>query len=225
MGPSRPTSRTTARRAGGSSLARVREQGEAPRSGFSRREVAEFAGCSLSAIDKAIEQRVVPKRTDHGETVIGEDGLAVMVMLCHARLDLPVKAKHLVREWISNDRPFAGTHRNDLELSDVVVLRVPESAREIVAEAAAYARDRDRLIVSDPDIFGGQPVIAGTRIPVHAMAERLEAGDSIDMLAEDFPHVDRRAFQIAARYARTHPRRGRPAKPWRSPASRRTSRV
>jgi len=224
MGSSRPTSRTTARRAGGSTPVRVREQGETPRSGFSRREVAEFAGCSLSAIDKAIEQRVVPKRKDHGETVIGEDGLAVMVMLCHAQLDLPVKAKHLVRDWISNDRPFAGARRN-LELSDVVVLRVPESAREIVAEAAAYARDRDRLIVSDPDIFGGQPVIAGTRIPVHTLAERLEGGDSIDMLAEDFPHVDRRAFQIAGRYARTHPRRGRPAKPWLSPASRRASRV
>ena len=64
-------------------------------------------------------------------------------------LDLPVKAKHLVREWISKDRPFAG-RTGTLELSDVVVLRVPEPAREVVAEAEAYAADRDRLIVSDP---------------------------------------------------------------------------
>jgi hypothetical protein len=56
---------------------------------FSRREVAEFAGVSLQAVDKAIEQRVVAKRRVHAETLISEDGLAVMVMLGYAKLDLP----------------------------------------------------------------------------------------------------------------------------------------
>ena len=191
---------------------------------FSRREVAEFAGCSLQAIDKAIEQRVVPKRRERAETVIGEDGLAVMVMLGSAKLDLPVKAKQLVRQWISEERPFAKSGEQALTLSDVIVLRVPESAREVVALAETYAADRERFIVSDPHIFGGQPVIAGTRIPAHTVAERLDSGDTIDVLAEDYPHVDPRAFEVAARYARTHPRRGRPLKPWRDGASRRSSR-
>jgi uncharacterized protein (DUF433 family) len=191
---------------------------------FSRREVAEFAGCSLQAIDKAIEQRVVPKRRKRAETVIGEDGLAVMVMLGYAKLDLPVKAKQLVRQWISEERPFAKSGEQVLKLSEVIVLRLPEPAREVVAEAETYAADRDRLIMSDPRIFGGQPVIAGTRIPVHTVAERLDAGDTIGVLAEDYPHVDPRAFEIAARYSRTHPRRGRPVKPWRDTASRRASR-
>lgn len=192
---------------------------------FSRREVAEFAGCSLQAIDKAIEQRVVPKRRKRAETVIGEDGLAVMVMLGYTKLDLPVKAKQLVRQWISQERPFAKKGEQALELSEVIVLRVPEPARQIVAAAEAYAADRERFIASDPRIFGGQPILAGTRIPVHMVAERFEAGDTLDVLAEDFPHVDRRAFEVAARYARTHPRRGRPAKPWRDETTRRTSRV
>lgn len=89
----------------------------------------------------------------------------------------------------------------------------------MVAEAERYAADRDRLIVSDTRIFGGQPVIAGTRIPVHTVAERLVAGDTIAVFAEDYPHVDPRAFEVAARYSRTHPRRGRPVKPWRGTAS------
>jgi len=192
---------------------------------FSRREVAEFAGCSLQAIDKAIEQRVVPKRRKRAETVISEDGLAVMVMLGYAKLDLPVKAKQLVRHWISQERPFAKKGEQALRLSEVIVLRVPEPAREVVAEAEAYAADRDRFIASNPHIFGGQPVIAGTRIPVHTVAQRLDAGDTVDVLAEDYPHVDPRAFEVAARYARTHPRRGRPAKPWRDGTTRRTSRA
>jgi uncharacterized protein (DUF433 family) len=112
-----------------------------------------------------------------------------------------------------------------LELSDVIVLRVPEPAREIVAEAETYAADRDRFIESNPHIFGGQPVIAGTRIPVHTVAQRLDFGETVDMLAEDYQHVEPRAFEVAARYARMHPRRGRPAKRWREAATRRTSRA
>lgn len=190
---------------------------------FSRREVAEFAGCSLQAIDKAIEQRVVPKRRTRAETVIGEDGLAVMVMLGYTKLDLPVRTKQLVRQWLAETRPFAEKGEQTLKLSEVLVVRVPEPVKEVVAEAEAYAADRDRLIASDPHVFGGQPVIAGTRIPVHTVAERLDAGDTLEVLAEDYPQVEPRALEVAARYAKTHPRRGRPTKPWRD-ASRRTSR-
>src|SRR5919109_4625672 len=192
---------------------------------FSRREVAEFAGCSLQAIDKAIEQRVVPKRRGKTETLIGEDGLAVMLMLTHTKLDLPVKTKQLVRQWLAESRPFAKKGEQTLELSEVLVVRVPEPVKEIVAEAEAYAADRDRFITSDPHVFGGQPVIAGTRIPVHTVAERLDAGDTLEVLAEDYPHVEPRALEVAARYAKTHPRRGRPAKPWRDARIRRTSRA
>jgi uncharacterized protein (DUF433 family) len=192
---------------------------------FSRREVAEFAGCSLQAIDKAIEQRVVPKRRAKSETVIGEDGLAVMLMLAHTKLDLPVKTKQFVRQWLAESRPFAKKGEQMLELSEVLVVRVPEPVKTIVAEAAAYAADRNRFITSDPNVFGGQPIIAGTRIPVHTVAERLEAGDTLEVLAEDYPHVEPRALEVAARYARTHPRRGRPVKPWRNAAARRTSRA
>jgi uncharacterized protein (DUF433 family) len=192
---------------------------------FSRREVADFAGCSLQAIDKAIEQRVVPKRRTKAETAIGEDGLAVMVMLGYAKLDLPVKTKQLLRQWLAENRPFAKKGEQTLKLSEVLVVRVPESVKEIVAEAEAYAADRDRFITSDPHVFGGQPVIAGTRIPVHTVAERLDAGDTLEVLAEDYPHVESRALEVAARYAKTHPRRGRPVKPWRNAATRRTSRA
>jgi uncharacterized protein (DUF433 family) len=187
--------------------------------------VAEFAGCSLQAIDKAIEQRVVPKRRTRTETVISEDGLAVMVMLGFTKLDLPVKTKQLVRQWLAETRPFTKKGEQTLKLSEVLVVRVPEPVKEVVAEAEAYATDRDRFIASYPHIFGGQPVIAGTRIPAHTVAERLDAGDTLEVLAEDYPHVEPRALEVAARYARTHPRRGRPVKPWREAATRRTSRA
>src|SRR5919204_869492 len=168
---------------------------------FSRREVAEFAGCSLQAIDKAIEQRVVPKRRTKTETVIGEDGLAVMLMLEHTKLALPVKTKQRLRQWLAESRPFAKKGEQTLELSEVLLVRVPEPVKEAVAAAEAYAADRERFIRSDPHVFGGQPVIAGTRIPVHTVAERLEAGDTFEVLAEDYPHVERRGLAGGAPHA------------------------
>lgn len=41
----------------------------------------------------------------------------------------------------------------------------------------------------DPDILGGTPVFAGTRVPVKTLFDYLEAGDSLDAFCADFPSV------------------------------------
>ena len=46
-------------------------------------------------------------------------------------------------------------------------------------------------IVSDPEIMGGTPVFAGTRVPVRILFEHLEAGDPLEVFLEDFPSVSR----------------------------------
>ena len=48
------------------------------------------------------------------------------------------------------------------------------------------------LVISDPDILGGTPVFAGTRVPVQALVDHLEAGETIDDFLEGFPTVGRR---------------------------------
>lgn len=47
------------------------------------------------------------------------------------------------------------------------------------------------VIQSDPDILGGVPVFAGTRVPLRALIDYLEGGDSLDEFLEDFPTVTR----------------------------------
>ncbi len=47
------------------------------------------------------------------------------------------------------------------------------------------------LITTSPDRLGGTPVFAGTRVPVQALIDYLEAGDSIDMFLAQFPSVSR----------------------------------
>lgn len=46
-------------------------------------------------------------------------------------------------------------------------------------------------ITVDPEIMSGIPVFAGTRVPVSALLENLEAGVSLDEFLENFPTVSR----------------------------------
>ncbi len=48
-----------------------------------------------------------------------------------------------------------------------------------------------KVIVSDPEVMGGTPCFADTRVPVQTLLDYLEAGDSIDDFLEGFPTVKR----------------------------------
>ncbi len=50
---------------------------------------------------------------------------------------------------------------------------------------------QNRTIIVDPEILGGIPVFAGTRVPFQNLLDSLKAGDSIDLFLYDFPTVAR----------------------------------
>lgn len=47
------------------------------------------------------------------------------------------------------------------------------------------------VVNRDPEILGGTPVFAGTRVPVRILFEYLEAGDRLDEFLDSFPTVTR----------------------------------
>jgi uncharacterized protein (DUF433 family) len=47
------------------------------------------------------------------------------------------------------------------------------------------------LITCSPDVMGGTPVFAGTRVPVQTLLDYLEGGETIDEFLEGFPTVSR----------------------------------
>jgi uncharacterized protein (DUF433 family) len=57
------------------------------------------------------------------------------------------------------------------------------------------------LIVSNPKVMMGKPVIAGTRITVELILEKLGAGESIDDLLDAYPHITREGILAALRFA------------------------
>jgi len=47
------------------------------------------------------------------------------------------------------------------------------------------------IITSSPDVLSGTPVFAGTRVPVQALIDYLEGGETIDDFVVGFPTVQR----------------------------------
>lgn len=50
---------------------------------------------------------------------------------------------------------------------------------------------KSTVVTSSPDVMGGTPVFAGTRVPVENLLDYLEGGESIDDFLEGFPSVTR----------------------------------
>jgi uncharacterized protein (DUF433 family) len=48
-----------------------------------------------------------------------------------------------------------------------------------------------QLVNRNPNILGGRPVFAGTRVPVETLFDYLEAGDSLEVFLDHFPTVER----------------------------------
>ncbi|MDL1910948.1 DUF433 domain-containing protein [Chloroflexi bacterium CFX6] len=58
------------------------------------------------------------------------------------------------------------------------------------------------LIISDPKIMMGQPVISGTRITVDLILEKLSAGETFDQLLQAHPRLTCEGIQAALSFAR-----------------------
>jgi uncharacterized protein (DUF433 family) len=58
-----------------------------------------------------------------------------------------------------------------------------------------------KFIVSDPSVMMGKPVIAGTRLTVELVLEKLAAGETVDQILEAHPRLTREAIQAALAFA------------------------
>jgi uncharacterized protein (DUF433 family) len=56
------------------------------------------------------------------------------------------------------------------------------------------------IVHSDPDILGGTPVFVGTRVPVDALIDFLEGGDTIEFFLENYPGVKREQVFCVSRF-------------------------
>ena len=59
----------------------------------------------------------------------------------------------------------------------------------------------NRLIESDPLVMMGKPVVAGTRITVEVILEKLAAGETMEQLLQAHPRLTKEAVHAALDFA------------------------
>lgn len=101
-----------------------------------------------------------------------------------------------LRRWLSLQLGFSGAASG---------LGRAAAHPQVVARSAANRGDANmqkQWIVSNPKVMMGKPVIAGTRITVELILEKLAAGETIEQILEAHPHLTREAILAALAFAR-----------------------
>jgi uncharacterized protein (DUF433 family) len=180
-----------------------------PIASYSPQETAAISGAPLVAIQKAITMRKIPahvigstRRRQLDETALFAFAL---VETLPGELHLsPGAAYQLLRRMTTESRS------DKLTIGGVVQIDLEKALAAARRRLALYERAR-QIIVSDPAIMGGAPTIRGTRITAQSILGRVESGESVEIVLEDYPYLDRDSVEAAALYARANPPRGRPS--------------
>lgn len=61
---------------------------------------------------------------------------------------------------------------------------------------------KKNLIVQDPNILGGKPIIAGTRMSVESVLELLSSGVVINDILKEYPFLKKEQIQASIEYAK-----------------------
>ncbi len=87
------------------------------------------------------------------------------------------------------------------EVLDLYLHRIDRDAKGLAVRLFPFTRpaaagaQAPRLIVIDPRLAFGRPVIIGTRIPTGEVFERFTAGDSLDQLTQEYGRTPKEIFE------------------------------
>jgi uncharacterized protein (DUF433 family) len=181
---------------------------------FTPTEAAVLTGLPVKAVHNAIDRKFVPALAGTRE------GYATRLLDVRALMSLTLE-RRLADRFVPGLRrevfeALARAPRNTVSLDGgFLKIDLREPRRELAISLRQLRRARE-LVISDPDIMGGEPVFRGTRVPAHMIAALLGQGASASELLEGYPRLTAEMIQLAPVYAAAYPPRGRPrAQPWR----------
>lgn len=174
-------------------------------------EAAVAAGVSVPQINRIIDEKILPEdlySTSPTRTFRTDAALLIAfyfetadLLTTNARLEAIRSAKMRCSSWNEWKDCTVRDHHLTIRFSDLWK-EVDERLRRL-SEARA-------MVVEDPEILSGTPVIRGTRIPVHDVAAQAEAAVPIEEILEMYPRLDPAKVELASIYAKAVPQRGRP---------------
>lgn len=179
-------------------------------------EAASVTRVPLKQVHRIIDAGLLRGRVEmrRGSRVIVGSGLVgLRLAWLTAETLTPTARRRIVERAIANDA-------TSVVAADPLKVDLKPIAAA-VKTGLSRLRKAKTMVARDPDVLGGQPVFAGTRVLIHDIADMLANGDTAEAIHAAYSQLTLDRIGLAADYALAYPRRGRPpAKPaWRaSPA-------
>lgn len=175
---------------------------------FTPTEAAAVTGLSIKAVNKAIEHKLVPTKVKRygriSKRYLNNVGLVCLQLDARGMKLLPLRMRrHIFQQIIRSPRDVV------VRPSDAVMIDV-KAARQTLAASLFDLRKAKQMIIRDPEILGGMPIVKGTRVPIYLIADMLDAGTPVQEILEGYPSLSEQAIRLAQLYARAFPKRGRP---------------
>lgn len=178
---------------------------------FTPTEAAVLTGLTLKAVNNAIDKKTI-------SAVAGEQGGRLLDARALVSLALERRLSDRVAPELRRQvfEALASSPRSTVSLEGgLVKIDLREPRREVATSLRDLRRAR-RLVVSDPEIMGGEPVFRGTRVPVHMIAGLVTQGSTPAELLAGYPRLTAEMIRLAPVYAAAYPLRGRRRRqPWR----------
>jgi uncharacterized protein (DUF433 family) len=200
-------------------MVQINENMVAP--GLSPREAAFVTGLSEKTINQAIDRLEVeplPTRRAHDrERMLAFPELVYLRLRDQVGRLLSPEGKRKLRQQLgqATGNPTQSVVVNIGPLQVNIAIEV-EALRKRLEE---MERVRS-FVLMDPAIRAGEPVVRGTRIGVHTLADLAAQGAPAEELLEDYPSLTAESLEAALTWARMYPRRGRPRRaPWKDGAA------
>lgn len=90
-----------------------------------------------------------------------------------------------------------------------ITVRFSEISKGVMERLHQLTRAHE-MVVEDPGILSGTPVIQGTRVPVYDIAAAVDAGTPKERILKSYPSLKDWQVELASIYAKAVPPRGRP---------------
>ena len=185
-------------------------------------EAAVLAGISLREVNRVFDEGIFPEPLvrDEAGRRIERGAVPLLAFYFGTAGALEASARRSVIKTIVNGRGGLSSRRLATLRRFRGTLPVAPGVSVTIAPFIAETDDREReldraraIVVEDPEILGGLPVIRGTRIPVHDVAGSIAAGIDRGRLLVSYPGLNSGILDLAVLYAQAHPLRGRPPRP------------
>jgi uncharacterized protein (DUF433 family) len=187
-------------------------------------EAAVVAGVDVRDVNRLIDEHILPEELYSSESTRRVwSGACALVRFYYSSAELltanerryainylctEAKAKHLVwtiNRWRATKPDWTYQHH-------FLTLNFDRFIDDTIVEHGKLARARE-LVVEDPMILGGTPIIKGTRVPVYDVAAAAASGLSVAEIKDDYPSLSEEKIELSILYAKATPQRGRPKAP------------